>query len=458
MSDVPTTVGVIGTGQIGARMARRLSAAGYSVVVHDRDPDAAAGLAGVDVAASAAEVAGRCEAIITCLTDSTSVEEVVLGPGGIHEALRPDHLVIETTTSSPATTRKLAAALRGQGADLIDAPVSRGVPAAERGDLAFMVGGSQRSLARARPLLAVLGTDVVATGDVGTGHLAKALNMQVMAVNFVATAEALALARALGNEEEAMLADLNASPAESFVSNRHFPRYVLPAAYESGFTLRLMRKDLGIAAEVAQEAGIEPPLGAIVRSLYRWADARGLGLEDNTRIVELPACQEASGHHCRKALSAGSCERSTIATALLGVVALGTLEALAVAHRTGLSPRVMLDVLAVSSGGSACSRAWTREWGSTNRAAALALESAPEALAAATQAAVRCESPWWTGSVAGQIARVASCDVWRTDRGVEAKTAAMLRSLAGRAVQVGGIGTLHGLSADSTALEDDRVN
>ena len=225
-----TIVGVIGTGQIGSRMARRLLRAGLRVVIHDSDPVAMEGVTGVQQVDSAAAVARDCDLIIICVTDHHAVRDVVMGEEGILEAVLPKHLVIDTTTSTPATTREVAAALRERGADLVDAPVSRGVPAAENGTLSIMLGGHKASRERAWPVLEKLGTDIILTGEVGTGHIAKAMNMMVMAVNFTATMELMHVADSLGIPRETSIAHFAAGPGRSFVLDHHWPRYILPGS------------------------------------------------------------------------------------------------------------------------------------------------------------------------------------------------------------------------------------
>ena len=349
-------VGVIGTGQIGSRMARRLLQAGYRAVIFDLDAAAMQGMPGAEPAESAAAVAARCDLIITCVTDNHAVRDAVLGAGGIIESIRPAHLIIETTTSTPATTREVTAALRHHGADLVDAPVSRGVPAAENGTLSIMVGGEEASRQRAQPVLSVLGTDIIDTGEVGTGHVAKAMNMMVMAVNFVATMELMHVAESRGISRAESIAAFAAGPGRSFVVDHHWPRYILPETYDSGFTLGLMWKDLRIASEIAADSGQCPLLGERVTALYRWAAARGLADADNTRLVEFT-------HDARAGLAgiaAPGAERDgllqQLGRALYAAVYLGTMEALAVARAAGLEPKRLLAVLNASSGGSSMSR------------------------------------------------------------------------------------------------------
>lgn len=346
------SVGVIGTGQIGSRMALRLLQAGYRVVVHDLDEAAMQGMPGAEQVESAAAVAAQCDLIITCVTDNHAVRDVVLGAGGIIESIRPAHLVIETTTSTPATTREVTAVLRRNRADLVDAPVSRGVPAAESGTLSIMVGGEDSSRRHALPVLSVLGTDIIDTGDVGTGHVAKAMNMMVMAVNFIATMELMHVAESRGISRDDSISAFAAGPGRSFVLDRHWPRYILPETYDSGFTLGLMHKDLRIAGEIAADSGQYPLLGERATAVYRWAVASGMAEADNTCMVQFM-------HHARAGLGGDAVPEESrdvllrkLGRALYAAVYLGTLEALVVARAAGLEPDRLLAVLNASSGGS----------------------------------------------------------------------------------------------------------
>jgi 3-hydroxyisobutyrate dehydrogenase-like beta-hydroxyacid dehydrogenase len=347
-------VGIIGTGQIGSRMARRLLRAGYQVVIHDIDPVAMEGIEGAQKVDSSAAVARACDLIITCVTDHNAVRDVVMGPGGILEVVRSQHLLIETTTSTPAVTREVAVAMRESGADLVDAPVSRGVPAAENGTLSIMLGGHEASRERARPVLEELGTDIILTGKVGTGHIAKAMNMMVMAVNFSATMELMHLANSLGIPREKSIAHFASGLGRSFLLEHHWPRYILPETYNSGFTLGLMWKDLRIACEIAAEIGQVPLLGERVTSLYRWAATTGMAESDNTRLVEFTDQARGPTPLVRQAGSSQDL-LELLTHALFSAVHLGTFEALAVSKAAGLEPEQLLAVLNVSSGGSAVS-------------------------------------------------------------------------------------------------------
>lgn len=277
-------IGVIGTGAIGSRLCGLLTRAGREVLAYDINPAAfsEAVRRGASAATSAPEVAAVCETVILCLTDERSVEQVV---GEITPALPVGALIIDTTSSHPGVSQRLAAALEPRGVTFVDAPVSRGVPAAENGTLSIMVGGSPEAVERARPILRIFGPDIYHAGPVGTGHAVKALNMLLLGVSMAATAEVMAVAQKSGVDPHRLIEVLDASSGRSYATSFHYKKWILPRTYASNFTVGLMAKDVRLGVEMARECGLPALVAGRLQDLYLAALRSLAPDDDNTRIV-----------------------------------------------------------------------------------------------------------------------------------------------------------------------------
>lgn len=265
------TVGLVGLGNMGQPMARCLIAGGLRVQGFDLAAAARDELAeaGGTAAASAADAARGADAVILMLPDS-NVVEAVADSADFRDALRPGTTVIDMSSSEPERTRALAGRLAEAGIGLVDAPVSGGVAKAVTGQLAIMVGGADEDVARVSPLLERMGR-IFRAGPVGAGHAVKALNNLMSATHLLVTAEAMLAGQRFGVEPEAMLAIVNASSGRSGSTENKWPNFVLPATFDSGFALRLMLKDMRIAAGLA--ASLHSPCALGERAVALWADA-----------------------------------------------------------------------------------------------------------------------------------------------------------------------------------------
>jgi 3-hydroxyisobutyrate dehydrogenase len=271
-------VGFIGLGKMGVPMAARLHGAGYPLLVRDARPDAArafvASHTGAVAAANAAALA-PCDVVITMLPDSDVVDAVVLGgdDAGLIALLRPGTVVIDMSSSAPLRTRALAARLADAGLRFLDAPVSGGVKRAVDGSLAIMAGGEATVFEAQRTLLGWMGRTVTHVGAAGAGHAMKALNNYVSAAGLVATVEALHAGRRFGLDPAVMTDVLNGSTGRNNTTENKVKPFMISGRYDSGFSLALMAKDLGIAMTLAQEVGLPMRLGDLVRTL--WDEAAG---------------------------------------------------------------------------------------------------------------------------------------------------------------------------------------
>ena len=253
-------VGFIGIGNMGAPMVRCLAKAGHQVLMYDMRAEAMASVAdaqlGIEAAANSAELAKRCEIVITMLPESRHVRDAIVGENGIagHGFARGS-VVIDMGSSFPLDTRSLGEALAAKGIGLIDAPVSGGVGKAVTGTLAIMTGGDAALIDRVEPVLTAMGA-IHRTGALGSGHAMKALNNYVSAAGLVATAEALIVGKKFGLDGAVMTKVLNASTGRNNTTENKAERYMLTRKFDSGFALALMEKDVGMARRLAEELGI----------------------------------------------------------------------------------------------------------------------------------------------------------------------------------------------------------
>ena len=267
-------IGFAGLGHMGTPMADRLAAAGHRLRVYDIAPAARARYEGFDdvaVVGQVAEIADGADFVILMLPDSAVVARVLLADG-LLEHVASSAVVVDMSSSEPARTRELARVAADRGVTLIDAPVSGGVAGARNGSLTIMLGGPPSVLDRLRPVLEVLGSQVMHAGDiVGAGHAVKALNNLMSAAHLLASSEALLAGRQFGLDPEVMLSIVNSSSGRSGSTQLKWPKYILPEAYDSGFGLRLMLKDMRIALQLEQEAGVPALLGQA--AVAAWAAA-----------------------------------------------------------------------------------------------------------------------------------------------------------------------------------------
>lgn len=285
-------VAFIGLGAMGYPMAARVAAAGHPLFVFDVAPGVASRFASefsATATATAADAAAGAEFVITMLPSSKEVEATVLGAPGVPavaDRLRPGAMVVDMSSSEPMRTRTLAETLAKQGFTLVDAPVSGGVKKAKDGSLAIMVGGSEAALARCKPLLETMGTKIFHTGAIGSGHAMKALNNYVSAAGLVAAVEALHIGERFGLDPAVMTRILNASTGKNNTTENKIESFMLSGAYNSGFGLGLMSKDVGIAVRLAEALDVPARLGHACDDLWREANERKKGA-DHTEMYHL---------------------------------------------------------------------------------------------------------------------------------------------------------------------------
>lgn len=263
---------------MGRPMAANLAAAGYAVQSYD--------LNGRGNRRSARAAAWGADVLITMLPDGDAVRDALLE---VLPWLKPGALVIDMSSSDPAGTRALGAALAARNIGMVDAPVSGATAGARAASLAIMAGGDARSLKKAQPVLKRLGKHIFHVGPLGAGHAVKALNNYLGAAGTLAGFEALLVARAYGLAPRPMLAAINASTGRNYTTERKIPRQVLTGAFASGFKLALMAKDVAIARGLARSLNIPVPYLNYTLKLWRSAARAMPARADHTEIYKYQA-------------------------------------------------------------------------------------------------------------------------------------------------------------------------
>lgn len=286
-------VGFIGLGNMGRPMAANLIAAGFNLIVFDSMPEVMQRFVeenGGHPAGSFAELSANVEAVITMLPDGGVVRRVVTGEDGdsndcLMHSIPEGCILIDMSSSSPTGTQSLGRKLGEHGILMLDAPVSGGVSRAIDGTLAIMVGGEASALSRCRPLFEAMGGRIFETGALGSGHAMKVLNNLVSAAGLVAAAEALLVGTRFGLKPDIMIDVLNASTGRNNSTENKFNQFVLSRAFNSGFSLDLMVKDLNTALDLARETHVPAVFSEACRELWATAQAKLDDGADHTAVV-----------------------------------------------------------------------------------------------------------------------------------------------------------------------------
>jgi 2-hydroxy-3-oxopropionate reductase len=288
LTRMTTRIGFIGLGAMGAPMARRLLNAGHPVVVWARRRETVAQLtaAGADAADSPAGVAARADIVMTMVTDTKAVEEVVLGEQGIATSARAGVLVVDHSTIAPDGARRIAGLLTAQGIEMLDAPVSGGSAAAEAGTLAVMVGGSAEGVGRVTPVLSAYAKTIVHVGASGAGQVAKACNQICTIVNQLGAAEAMLLAERAGVDPRAVKEALMAGFAASRMLDLQAPK-MIARDFEGRIESRLHHKDIHIVLDLARGFGIDLPASAAAADVLDRLQQRGGAHQDSAAMFSV---------------------------------------------------------------------------------------------------------------------------------------------------------------------------
>jgi len=271
-------IGFIGLGVMGRPMALNLLKAGYSMIVWNRTRSKMKPLldAGAEGANSPIEVAEKSDVVITMVTDSLDVEEVVLGPNGVIHGVHPGLIVIDMSTISPIVARKVAERLAEKGVKMLDAPVSGGEIGAIKGTLSIMVGGPKETFEECLPILKVLGTRITYMGQNGMGQTTKLCNQVICALNIEAVCEGLILGAKAGLDLRKLLDVVTAGAAGSWMLSNLGPK-MIERDFKPGFKIRHQLKDLRLVLSFASELKLPLPGTALVQQMLRAVEAEGLG-------------------------------------------------------------------------------------------------------------------------------------------------------------------------------------
>jgi 3-hydroxyisobutyrate dehydrogenase len=279
-------VGFIGLGTMGSAMAANVVRAGFPLTAWNRTPGRAPELAdlGASMADSAAAAAAASDVVVICVSDTPDVETVLFGPDGVAAGAREGTLVIDCSTIAPSGSWKFAERLDALGLVMVDAPVSGGSEGARNATLTIFVGGHERDVERARPVLTAMGRTITHVGPIGAGQAVKAVNQVILAGAYLGVAEGIALAIKAGLDLDQVIEALGAGAAQSWVLANRSGR-MIDNDYPLGFKLALHRKDLGIALALADQLGASLPLAALTAALESGLIAQGHGDEDMSALA-----------------------------------------------------------------------------------------------------------------------------------------------------------------------------
>ncbi|MEK6593912.1 MAG: NAD(P)-dependent oxidoreductase [Pseudomonadota bacterium] len=281
-------LGFIGLGVMGAPMARNLMQHGHQMGVYARRAETAAPLveAGAVRYATPSALAADAEVIFTVVTNSSDVEQVVLGENGIIHGARAGSVVVDMETIAPTVARNIAQALANKGIDMLDAPVSGGPMGAEQATLSIMAGGKPAVFGRVKPLFECLGKTIVHVGDSGAGQITKACNQLALLVNAQGAAEAMTLAARCGVDpakvRQVMLGGVAASRVLELFGKRMVER-----DFAAGIETRLYHKDLDIVLGMAHDLGMAAPAAALVMQNINALMGRGEGRNDLSALIKV---------------------------------------------------------------------------------------------------------------------------------------------------------------------------
>jgi 3-hydroxyisobutyrate dehydrogenase-like beta-hydroxyacid dehydrogenase len=283
------TIGFVGLGIMGSRMAANLQKQGYPLVVHTRTKTSAEALleGGATWAELPAQAGKQTNILFSMVSTPAAVEAVALGKNGFLNTLKPGSIWVDCTTTNPSFSRRMAAEAAVRQVRFVDAPVAGSKGPAEAGQLLFLVGGAASDLEEIRPYLEAMGQRILHVGAQGMGISLKMVMNMLLGTTMLVFAEAMALGLSLGVDQSLLLDHLlESAVVPPFVRGKR-ERIEKAAFSPADFPLKWMQKDLQMAAQAASESGASLPMENLAKELYALAVRQGLGEQDFAGIYQL---------------------------------------------------------------------------------------------------------------------------------------------------------------------------
>lgn len=287
MASTEKTIGFIGIGRMGRRIAQRLIEAGHKLYVADADAEAVATLVGLGAksSASAAEIAANTDVIFLSLPTPQVVDKVAFGPGGIAETSGAGKIVVDLSTTGPDGARALAKGLSARGYVVADSPVSGGIGGAEKGTLTLMVACEKALFEELLPFFETVGKPFLVGPEPGQGQMIKVLNNLVSVTALAITSEVLVVGTKAGLDPNVMVDVINNSSGQSNASMTKIPKFVLNRSFDFGFALELSLKDITLSLREGDAHNVPMLIGSAVRELLKITQAKCGPQADMTEII-----------------------------------------------------------------------------------------------------------------------------------------------------------------------------
>ncbi|MDF2473495.1 MAG: hgd [Anaerocolumna sp.] len=281
-------IGFIGLGAMGGPMAENLVKANHNVFVYDVSESAREMLEekGATNCSNVAVLAENADVILVSLPNSQIVESTMLTENGVFANAKKGTTIIDLSSVSPTSTKKLEAIANDKQLNYVDAPVSGGVAGAKNGTLTIMVGAKDEVMENILPILNILGKNIYHVGETGLGDTIKIVNNLLLGCNMVALAEAVVLGQKSGLSPETMYEIVKMSSGNSYVLNAKMEKFILPEQYEGGFAVNLQHKDLGLALELGKELDVSLPFTTLASQIFEAVKEMGMGNRDISYLVK----------------------------------------------------------------------------------------------------------------------------------------------------------------------------